>query len=73
MNITNLDLELCLCKRCADAFYRSPIYILIRIDPIQVIKDECSLCRIRRGYDYRVIQRKNQRNETGRRVAYVTH
>ena len=35
------ELEICLCGRCASAFYASPEYSIIRSDPIQVIQDCC--------------------------------
>ena len=51
------EMEMCLCGRCAEVFYQSPDYWIGRTDPIQVIKDECSLCRLRTGYDYRIHKR----------------
>lgn len=57
MNEKNANIELCLCKGCADAFYHSAAYRITRIDPLQVIKEECSYCQLRRGYDYRIKRR----------------
>ena len=51
------ELEICLCGRCASAFYASPEYSITRSDPIQVIQDCCCYCCIRRGYDYRIRRR----------------
>ena len=51
------EMEMCLCGHCANVFYQSPDYWIGRSDPIQVIKDECSLCRLRTGYDYRIRKR----------------
>lgn len=53
------ELEICLCGRCASAFYASPEYSITRSDPIQVIQDCCCYC-IRRGYDYRIRRRGKQ-------------
>ena len=41
------ELEICLCGRCASAFYASPEYSITRSDPIQVIQDCCCYCCIR--------------------------
>ena len=47
-------IELSLCSRCAGVFYHSPTHQIKRIDPLQVIKEECMCCRIRNGYDYSI-------------------
>lgn len=49
-------IELSLCGRCAGVFYHSPTHRIKRVDPLQVIKEECMCCRIRAGYDYSVAE-----------------
>ena len=49
--MNNRRIELCLCERCVADFYESKGYRITRDDPYQVIKDDCSFCQIRRGYD----------------------
>lgn len=58
--MNNRRMELCLCERCVADFYGSKEYRVTREDPYQVIKDDCSFCQIRRGYDY-LIQRRRPR------------
>ena len=60
MMTNHTELEICLCGRCANAFYSSSEYSITRSDPIQAIQDCCCYCCIRRGYDYR-IHRRNSR------------
>ena len=43
---------LCLCSKCANEYYSSSEYQIYRSDPLQVIMDECLLCRKNRGFDY---------------------
>lgn len=50
------SIELSLCGKCAGVFYRSSTHRIKRIDPLQIIKEECMCCRIRNGYDYNVIE-----------------
>lgn len=45
---------LCLCGHCAGVFYRSSVHRIKRIDPLQIIKEECMYCRIHNGYDYAI-------------------
>ena len=46
---------LCLCSRCASYFSNSPDYYLLRHDPDQMVKETCTFCNIRTGYDYWII------------------
>ena len=46
MNYVVSEVELCLCSRCANAFYGSSVHRIYRSDPHQVIKHECDFCRI---------------------------
>lgn len=54
MRITTIELSLC--GRCAGVFYHSPTHRIKRVDPLQVIKEECMCCRVKNGYNYRVIE-----------------
>ena len=47
-------IELSLCGKCAGVFYHSPMHRIKRVDPLQVIKEECMCCRGRTGYDYSI-------------------
>lgn len=49
-------IELSLCGRCAGVFYHSRTHRIKRVDPLQIIKEECMCCRVRNGYDYSVIE-----------------
>lgn len=49
-------IELSLCGRCAGVFYHSPTHRIKRVDPLQIIKEECMCCRRRSGFDYNVIE-----------------
>ena len=48
-------MELCLCSQCASYFGNSPDYYLLRQDPCKVVKETCTFCNTRTGYDYWVI------------------
>jgi mRNA interferase MazF len=48
-------LILCLCSACADNFYGTGAYSLRKIDPQQTVKDTCTYCNQRKGYDYEII------------------
>lgn len=50
-------LELCLCGRCANAFYNLPDHIIRRSDPDQYFKDKCDYCSQRLGYDYLIYKK----------------
>jgi len=54
MNFVVSEVELCLCSRCANAFYGSSVHRIYRSDPHQVIKHECDFCRIHRGFDFQI-------------------
>ena len=51
-------LELCLCGRCAGAFYHLPNHIIRRVDHDQYFKDKCDYCGQRYGYDYLVYEKQ---------------
>lgn len=48
------EMELCLCPTCASQFYNSPEHVIRRSDPYQSIKDDCTYCQVRQGFDYRI-------------------
>lgn len=41
------EMEICLCSKCASAFYDIPSYKIMRKDPYQVNKDLCTYCNSR--------------------------
>ena len=51
------DLQLCLCPVCAQQFATSPIHVIRRADPLQMEKDDCDYCRVRRGFDFNIYLR----------------
>ena len=50
-------IELCLCGKCASAFFNTPGHYIKRADKTQTIKDTCTYCNVRQGYDYIVVDR----------------
>ncbi|HBT63989.1 MAG TPA: Growth inhibitor [Ruminococcaceae bacterium] len=54
------EMELCLFQTCANQFYNSPDHIIKRTDPFQQVKDDCTYCQVRRGYDYRIWNKKRK-------------
>jgi len=54
------EMVLCLCLDCASQFYNSPNHIIRRVDPFQQVKDTCTYCDVRTGYNYRIIRRKKR-------------
>jgi hypothetical protein len=61
--------EICLCNSCAGVFFRSPHYRISRVDPIQVIKDTCDCCRVRRGYDFYLCKKALLKPSTATRIS----
>lgn len=54
------EMILCLCPTCASQFYNSPDHVIRRVNPFQTVKDDCTYCQVRQGYDY-VISRKQHK------------
>ena len=53
MNIVKeRKMELCLCKRCLEGFFRTGNYKIRRSDPIEVIREPCMMCQVGYGYDF---------------------
>ena len=50
-------IELCLCGKCASDFFNTPGHYIKRADKTQTIKDTCTYCNVRQGYDYIVVDR----------------
>ena len=57
LNSYEKPMELCLCGRCANAFYNLPDHVIQRVDPDQYFKDKCDYCSERLGYDYQVYKK----------------
>ena len=51
-----------LCQTCAQVFYDSPYHNIRRADPTQTLKEHCTYCNVRDGFDY-VITAKKDLNE----------
>ena len=51
---------LCLCPICAVDFYLSGKYTIRKADEMQVVKDICTYCQVRRGMDYILIKKKTR-------------
>lgn len=47
-------IELCLCSICAEQFYQSKHHNIERVDKNQKIKEKCTYCDARYGFDYRI-------------------
>lgn len=50
----------CLCPICAADFYLSEKYTIRKADEMQVVKDICTYCQVRRGMDYILIKKKTR-------------
>ena len=48
------EMELCLCHRCASAYYNMPDHRIERVDFLQVEKDTCTICGYRMVFDFYV-------------------
>ena len=58
MNVVNeRKMDLCLCKRCLEGFFRTGNYKIIRSDPIEVIREPCMMCQVGYGYDFVITPR----------------
>ncbi len=52
------NMRLCLCQSCVGAFFASNRYRIFRDKPLEVIKEPCDICHVRRGYDFVIKPRK---------------
>lgn len=48
------EMEMCLCGRCASAYYNMEDHRIKRVDMLQVEKDVCTMCGYRTGFDFYV-------------------
>lgn len=48
------DMELSLCSGCASVYYDSKKYWIERTSMNQRVCDECSICRRRPAYDFKI-------------------
>lgn len=69
MSRTKTNYEICLCNSCASVFFHSPNHRISRVDPIQVIKDTCDCCRVRRGYDFYLCKKSSFKPATPARMS----
>lgn len=49
-----------LCCRCAEQFYSTNCYRMVRSDPYQTIKEDCTFCGCRKGFDYYIYPKRNR-------------
>ena len=61
------NMRLCLCQSCVGAFFASNRYRIFRDKPLEVIKEPCDICHVRRGYDFVIKPHK----ATVPRTAYI--
>ncbi len=50
-------IELCLCGKCATDFFNTPGHYIKRVNKDQTVKDTCTYCNSRPGFDYIVVQK----------------
>ena len=41
-------------------FFNSPDHIIRRVDPLSEVKEDCTYCQVRKGYDYRIIRARKK-------------
>ena len=61
MNKKNEKMVMCLCGRCVSSFFQTHKYRILRVDPDNLIRESCTLCRLGRGYDYIIAPRYTKR------------
>ena len=57
-------MKLCLCGRCAGAFYNLSDHVVRRVDHDQLFKGRCDYCSQRYGYDYLIYETKGRIHAT---------
>ena len=60
--VRSAALELTLCPACARYFYNAPDVIIRRLDSFQQVKELCSYCGVRFGWDYTVLRNQSRWN-----------
>ena len=53
-NTRKPDMELSLCSSCASHYYNNNHYWIERVNLHQYVYEECSICKSRYGYDYKI-------------------
>lgn len=54
-------MELCLCPKCAGAFYNRPNeYRIYRTDMTQMKTEKCMFCQVNYGYDHKIITHRSK-------------
>ncbi|WMJ22927.1 type II toxin-antitoxin system PemK/MazF family toxin [Paludicola sp. MB14-C6] len=48
------EIELTLCPTCAHQFYESSQHFIKRTKPLQRVKERCTYCNVRMGYDFTI-------------------
>lgn len=74
MNIVKeRQMELCLCRRCLEGFFRTRKYHIKRLAPLEVIQEPCVICQVKSGFDFVIEPRSVVKNATAamRRDSYV--
>jgi hypothetical protein len=51
-------MELTLCNKCAGVYYCDKTKKIRRADYEQMVKTECDICRTRKGFDFKITDRK---------------
>ena len=54
-----------LCGRCLSQFYFANCYRICRKDECQCIKEDCTYCGCRKGYDYCIYPKRNRIMNSG--------
>lgn len=58
-----LNLEICLCSRCASIYYESKNHYIVRKSLYQDILEPCDICKNPRGYDFLIWDVSNMQNK----------
>lgn len=56
-------IEITLCRTCAEQFWESKEHYIERMDKNQAIKDTCTYCQTRSGYDFRIYHNPERRKQ----------
>jgi len=50
-----------LCPNCRSDYQNTNEYYIQRIDPTQIIKESCTYCSVKFGYDYEIIPKPKRK------------
>lgn len=56
--VKNEPMVMTLCSKCAQSFYDAGSYYVKRADHEQEVKESCTMCNVRSGYDCEVTRKK---------------